>query len=107
VGKGTDSFTGSIAGSVSFGLEALLMVDAFQHGSEKTFPRARESGESVQYELRDLGVVNQSGFAQHPEVARDRGLWLSENDLQVGHEQRASGKTIEDPEPGRLGQRDQ
>ena len=55
-----------------------------------------------------IGVsAHQVGPAEHLEMARDRGLREVEHRLQVGDEQRRGRQTVEDPEPGRLGDREQ
>ena len=61
----------------------------------------------VQHELGDRGVPDQLGAAQDLEVAGDRGLGQVEHCLEVGHEQRRRGQAVQDPKPGRLGDREQ
>ena len=98
---------GSIARAMTLCLEPLLMVDSVQHGLNQSFSRPRQSGQSVEYELGDLRVVHQLQAAEHLEVPRHRGLWLPEDDLEIGNEQGTRGEAIQNAKPGRLGERDQ
>jgi hypothetical protein len=81
------------------------------HGIENGGHHAPMAGavalEPVQDELRDRGIPDQLGAAQDLEVARDRGLGQIKNRLEIGDKQRRGGQAVQDPKPGRFGDREQ
>jgi 2',3'-cyclic-nucleotide 2'-phosphodiesterase (5'-nucleotidase family) len=81
----------------------IVMHYGVENGGEQPSLDAGIPPEPVEDELRDGGVANQLGAAQHLEVARHRGLGEVEDGLEIGDEERRRGQTIEDPQPGGLG----
>ena len=81
----------------------IVMDDSVQDGREQPPLDTGVPPEAVEDELGDGGIADQLRPAQHLEVPGDRGLRQVEDGLEIGHEERRRRETVEDPEPGGLG----
>ena len=98
----------ALGGAVALGPHAgVVLHHRVENGREQATMRADVAAEPVENELRHRGVPHQLGLAEHLEVARHGGLGQVQHGLEVGDEERGRRETVEDPEPGGLGDREQ
>jgi hypothetical protein len=93
----------SIRRAASFRPHHLVIPDCLQNGGQHPSGSARLPTEAVQHELRDRGVSDHVGPAEHLQVPGYGGLGQVEHGLKVGYKERRRRQTVQNPEPGRLG----
>ncbi len=94
-------------GSIPLRLHGDVVPDCLENGSQHASRRSRLAAKTIEHELRDRCIPHQLGSTQHLEVTGDGRLGQIEDGLQIRHEERCRGQAVQDPQPGRLGDREQ
>ena len=93
----------SIHRAASFRPHLLVITDGLENGGKDASGSAGLPPEAVQHELRDRCVSDHVGPAEHLKVPGYGWLGQVENGLKVGYKERRGCQTVQDPEPGGLG----
>jgi hypothetical protein len=97
----------SIRRSASFRPHLLVIPHCFENGGKQASRCAGLPPQTVQHKLRDGSIPDHVGPAQHLKVPGHGGLGQIENGLKIGYKQWRRRQTVQDPEPGGLGDREQ
>jgi hypothetical protein len=95
-----------IHGPVSLGSQLDVVPHSIENGGENAPRRTRLPLETIEHELRDWRVPHEVGPAQHLQVPGDGWLREIENGLEIRDEERSGRQTVQDPQPGGLGDRE-
>ena len=98
----------AVRGAVPLGAHLPVVVNhGVEDGGEHSAMLAVLVSEAIEHELGDRCIPDQLGPTQDLKVAGDGGLGQLQHRLQVGDEEGRGSEAVEDPEPGRLGNRQQ
>jgi hypothetical protein len=93
----------AIDGSISLRTQFDVVPHRVENGGQYSSGWPHVASQAIQHELGDWCVPHQVGPAEHLKVPGDGRLRQFEDGLEIRHEERGCRKTVEDPQPGRLG----
>jgi hypothetical protein len=89
--------------AASFRSHLVVIPNCLENGGQHAPGWAGLPPQPVQHELRDGSIPHQVGPAEHLKVPGYSRLGQVENGLKVGHKQGRGRQTVQNPEPGGLG----